>query len=263
MERVHRWTNLAPALVRQGVRAVVENDTTPEIWVYDYIDSWGGDWGVSAADVIDALASIGDVPALNLRINSPGGDYFEGVAIYNALVRHTASVTVHVDALAASAASVIAMSGDRIIMGQGAQMMIHEARSSIFGATAAEMLGAAAMLEQTNSDIAGFYAQRAGGDVEQWRAAVAAETWYTATQAVEAGLADEIAAPPARQDALAALLQATAGQAEIRTPDVRTPENETPAVEADAPSPTALPTAGTLPTLSELISSALHREAVA
>lgn len=193
-----RYSNLVAPLVREGLRTV-QNTAEPELWIYDYIDEWGDpEWGgVSARMVIDALAAIGAVPALSVRLNSPGGSYFEGVAIYNALRRHTATVTVHVDALAASAASVIAMAGDRVIMGQGAQVMIHEARTCEFG-TAEDFRATATMLDQTNEDIAGFYAAKAGGDVATWRAAVAAETWYTAQAAVDAGLADEIAAAPSR-----------------------------------------------------------------
>lgn len=204
MTRRHRWTNLAPALRRDGLVAEV-TAAGAELMIYDYIDSWGGEWGVSAADVLVALDAMGDVGELSVRLNSPGGDYFEGVAIYNALVRHRAQVTVHVDALAASAASVIAMAGNRIVMGTGSQLMIHEARSGIFGATADDMRAQATMLDQTNDDIAGFYAARSGGDIEQWRQAVATETWYTAAQAVEAGLADEIAQPPSRGNAPAAV----------------------------------------------------------
>lgn len=206
MNRRHRWTNLAPALTREGLR-VAATDTAelpvndfgePELMIYDYIDAWGGEWGVSAADVMVALDQLGSVPALAVRLNSPGGDYFEGVAIYNALVRHPANVTIYVDALAASAASVIAMAGNKVVMGQGSQIMIHEARSGLFGATAAEFRAQATMLDQTNDDIAGFYAARTGGDVAAWREAVAVETWYTAAQALDAGLADEVATPPAR-----------------------------------------------------------------
>jgi len=194
--RRHRWTNLAPAPFREGVRAVTAA-SEPELLIYDYIDSWGGEWGVSAAEVLAALDVIGDVPALTVRLSSPGGDYFEGVSIHNALLRHPATVTVHVDALAASAASVIAMAGDRVVMGQGAQIMIHEAASAAFG-RADDMRACAVMLDQTNDDIAGFYAARTGGDVAAWREAVRQETWYTAAQAVAAGLADEVATPPAR-----------------------------------------------------------------
>lgn len=274
-----RWTNLVKPLTREGVRVLlpgaereakvlgehanipdylpaVGNVATPELWIYDVIDSWGGDWGVSAADVIDALQLIGDVPEISVRINSPGGDYFEGVAIHNALVRNGARVTVYVDALAASAASVIAMAGDEIVMGPGSQLMIHEASSMAYG-TAADFRHAAQMLDQTNDDVAGFYAARAGGDQATWRQAVAVETWYTAAQAVAAGLADRVAE---RSSAVAAAAPASpdlrnpeASSQEISSPDIMS-SSTSPVVDDPQP-PAALPTAGF--TLSELISSAL------
>lgn len=283
--RRHRWTNLAPAPLREGVRAVTAA-AEPELLIYDYIDSWGGEWGVSAAEVIAALDAIGDVPALTVRLSSPGGDYFEGVGIHNALLRHPATVTVHVDSLAASAASVIAMAGDRVVMGQGAQIMVHEAASATFG-RADDMRACAVMLDQTNDDIAGFYAARTGGDVATWRESVRQETWYTAAQAVAAGLADEVATPPARVTpppaeapaaaARPAPLAASCGgscSSSSPTPDGSAPQQpaehatpvppavapETSAPEAAAPPPAELPTAGS--SLTELIRSAVRGEAV-
>lgn len=265
--RRHRWQNLAPAPVREGVRTVVENVSEPELLIYDYIDSWGGEWGVSASEVIAALDAIGDVPALNVRLASGGGDYFEGVAIYNALVRHPATVTVHVDSYAASAASVIAMAGDRIVMGLGAQIMVHEAVAGAVG-RADDMRAAAVMLDQTNDDIAGFYAARTGGDAAMWREAVRSETWYTAAQAVAAGLADEVATPPTRQApapaeapaaaARPAPLAASCGGSCSPPPPEAAPQSSAP--EADAPPPAELPTAG--PPITELIRSAVRGKAV-
>lgn len=247
MTRRNRWTNLATPQVREGIRAQVQTGVG-EICIYDVIDSWGGEWGVSAAEVSAALATLGGASTVDVRLNSPGGDYFEGVTIAHALARYSGVVTVHVDGLAASAASVVAMGGDRIVMAQGSQMMIHEASSMAWG-TAAEMRHTADMLDQTNSDIAAMYAQRTGGSVDEWRAAVAAETWYTAVQAVAAGLADEVMSLPAR-----APEQDIAAQA----PPLVTKAPETPAPTADAPPPAALPTAGL--DLAELIRSAVHRD---
>jgi ATP-dependent protease ClpP protease subunit len=190
--------NLATPQVREGVRMAAVQATAAEqapieadLFIYDVIDGWGGDWGVSAMDVVNLLNEFdGDV--LNVRLNSPGGDFFEGVAILNALQRHSATVNVYVDGLAASAASVIAMAGDKRVMGLGAQLMVHEASTIAIG-TAADMLKTAEMLEQTNDDIAALYAQCAGGEVADWRQKVAAETWFTASSAVECGLATEMA----------------------------------------------------------------------
>jgi ATP-dependent protease ClpP protease subunit len=254
MTRRNRWTNLATPQLREPIRAQVQSDGTAEICIYDVIDGWGGEWGVSAGEVTEALAGLGKVKAVALRLNSPGGDYFEGVTIAHALARHPAVVTVYVDGLAASAGSVIAMGGDRIVMAQGSQMMIHEASSMAWG-TASEMRRTADMLDQTNSDIATMYARRTGGDVATWRAAVAAETWYTAAQAVAAGLADEVTQLPARvPDAPTLAPAALARRADAPTHVAP----QTPAQPPAAPPPAALPTAGV--NLAELISSAVRRD---
>src|SRR4030095_8722806 len=101
------------------------NQTVPadaEIMVYDEI----GMWGVSAADFDRELKALGDVKSINMRINSPGGDSFAGIAIYNTLQAHPATITTRVDGIAASAASLIAMAGDKIIMPDNTFMLVHE-----------------------------------------------------------------------------------------------------------------------------------------
>jgi ATP-dependent protease ClpP protease subunit len=180
----------APALAGPPLKAVRIDNAADEatVWVYDVI----GDWGVSAAELVPAIESI-SAPAITVRVNSPGGDYFAGVAIANALVRHPAAVTVHVDALAASAASVIAMAGDEIVMHPGAQMMIHDALTVTMG-NAAEHTKTATLLDSASQDIAGVYAARSGlHDAEHFRAQMRAETWLTAESAVAAGLATRVA----------------------------------------------------------------------
>lgn len=160
-----------------------------ELWIYDYIDSWGGYWGISAAEVVEQLAEI-TAPRIDVHINSPGGDVFEGIAIRRALVAHDAGIYVSVDSLAASIASVIAMAGDTIGMDSAAMMMIHDASGFAYG-KAADMLSMANLLDKVSDVIAGVYADRAGGTVKDWRTRMLAETWYTAAEAIEAGLADE------------------------------------------------------------------------
>lgn len=168
---------------RQWFRIEAKADSA-DVFVYDEI----GYWGTSAADFAQQLAAL-DVKTINLRINSPGGEVFDGIAIHNALMNHPAKVNVSVDGLAASIASVICMAGDSITMQQGAQMMIHDASGFAFG-NAADMRALADVLDQLSDTIAGFYAERAGGTVTSWRDTMRAETWYTADEAVKAGLAD-------------------------------------------------------------------------
>lgn len=180
------------------------------VWIYDFI----GCGGVSAAELAPELATLKS-DKITVRVNSPGGDYFDGVAIANALARHPATVDVHVDGLAASAASIVAMAGDHVVMHPGAQMMIHDALTLTVG-NAAEHEKTARLLDSASADIAALYASRAGGTADEWRTRMVAETWFTSPEAVAAGLAHEAPtaddAAPAKSEAepaprWAALLQ--------------------------------------------------------
>ncbi len=152
-----------------------------DISIYDEI----GFWGVTAADFVKELGSI-QAAALNIRINSPGGDVFDGIAILNALRSHPADKTVIVDGLAASAASFIAMAGDTVKMSPQSMMMIHDASGLCMG-NAADMRDLADLLDKTSENI--------GKPADHWREQMLAETWYTDQEAVDAGLADEILTP--------------------------------------------------------------------
>lgn len=157
----------------------------------------GGDWFGDGATPENVVRDIQDFTGstLNVRINSPGGAVFDGIAIANALRAHPANVTIYVDGLAASIASVIAVSGDKTVMMPNTQMMIHNASGVCFG-MASDMRKAADMLDSVTGNIADAYTDRAGGERADWLARMEAETWYTAAEAVAAGLADEVA--PAR-----------------------------------------------------------------
>ncbi|MGB7363140.1 MAG: head maturation protease, ClpP-related [Rhodococcus sp. (in: high G+C Gram-positive bacteria)] len=164
-------------------------DGSAEILIYDEIgDSWWG--GVSAKDFVRDIIAI-DADTITIRINSPGGDVFDGIAIMNAIKAHPATVTVYVDGLAASAASFIAMAGNDIIIRRNAEMMIHDPSGFCYG-NAADMTDLAAQLDRIGTNIATMYADRAGGTVESWRDLMLAETWYSAEEAVTAGLADRV-----------------------------------------------------------------------
>src|SRR5262245_8969950 len=157
-----------------------------EVYIYDEI----GYWGTTAKDFVDELHAV-TAPRIDLHINSPGGDVFDGVAIYQALKDHPAEVISQVDSLAASAASFIAMAGPRIVMTRNATMIIHDAFGIGIG-NAADMRDRADRLDKVSENIADIYFQRAGGTVTAWRDAMRAETWYSADEAVAAGLADEV-----------------------------------------------------------------------
>ncbi|WP_055696496.1 head maturation protease, ClpP-related [Streptomyces silaceus] len=162
-----------------------------EVMLYDEIGGW---FGATADEFIADLRGV-TAPKLRVRINSPGGSVFEGIAIANALRSHPANVTVQVDSVAASIASVIAMSGDRIEMAPNAMLMIHDASGVCLG-DAADMEEMAELLGLISDNIADAYAARAGGTRAQWREAMQQETWYLPEDAVAAGLADEALAKP-------------------------------------------------------------------
>jgi len=160
-----------------------------DIWIYDEI----GYFGITAADFVQELQSI-QQPIINLHLNTPGGDVFDGIAIFTALKNSPAQVNIYVDALAASIGSVIAMAGDRIVMAKHSRMMIHEAFGLAIG-NADDMRKMSQRLDSTSDIIASIYADRAGGDQAAWRQRMKDETWFTDQQAVDAGLADEVGSP--------------------------------------------------------------------
>lgn len=149
--------------------------------------------GVNAQDLAADLDEI-TAPKIRVEINSPGGDVWDGIAIYNALRAHPAEVTTRVDGMAASIASVIAQAGDRRVMLGGSQMMIHNASGLTIGDANvhAEMVE---VLRQQDRVIAGIYAERSGSPADEFATLMDAETWMTATEAVERGLADEVVEP--------------------------------------------------------------------
>ena len=155
--------------------------------IYDAIGGW---FGIRVSDLVKELAAV-EADEIEVFLNSPGGDAFGGLAIMNALRRHGATVTVHVDGLAASAASMVAMGGDEVVMGRGAQMMIHDTSTIAWG-PAAVMEKTRKLLDKLSNSYAHVYAARAGGTRDEWREAMKAESWYTAEEAVEAGLANRL-----------------------------------------------------------------------
>lgn len=165
----------------------IENSASGStVFLYDEV----GLFGVSASEFTKDLRAI-KAPTIDLHVSSPGGDIFDGMAIYNAIRTHPATVNVHIDGLAASAASFIAQAGDRISIARNAQMMVHEGHAVCAG-DAADMRKCAGLLDKCSDNIASIYSERAGGTVEHWRNVMRAETWYTADEAVRAGLADEV-----------------------------------------------------------------------
>lgn len=187
----------ADVLCAVVVRQVTDEPGKASLRLYGPIDSWGGPWGVSASEVAAALDALDEsVTDITVRINSVGGSCFEGLAILNLLRAHPARVTAVVDGIAASAASFIATGVDETVMSPGTTMMIHDPWSSVWGCNAEEMRKAAGVLDKIASSMADLYAEAAGGTADAWRAVMVEETWYTAEEAVAAGLAQRVGVVP-------------------------------------------------------------------
>lgn len=180
------------------VRGEGEASKTAELVIYDFIgsDPWSGG-GVGARQVVDQLAGLGDVEQLDVRINSPGGDVADGTAIYNALSRLKAHVVVHVDGLAASIATLIAMAGDEIRTAENAMWMVHQPWTVAAG-DAGEMRRTADVLDRFWSAMLTTYSRRTGSSAGTITGRVEAgggEWWMTSAEAVEAGFADVVSEP--------------------------------------------------------------------
>lgn len=163
-----------------------------DVFIYGEIVSYQWDESdTTATSFKKELDNLGDVADINLYINSPGGSVFEGVAIHNMLKRHKAAVTVHVDALAASIASVIAMAGDTIVMPKNSMLMIHNPWTFAMG-NAAELRKVADDLDRIGGSAFQTYIQKAGDKLSETKLQemLDAETWLSADEAYEFGLCD-------------------------------------------------------------------------
>lgn len=171
------------------VRAAAEEDRS--ISIYDVIgfDFWTGE-GTTAKRVAGALRSIGKGP-VTVNLNSPGGDMFEGLAIYNLLREHPGEVTVKVLGMAASAASVIAMAGDQVQVARAGFLMIHNAWVVASG-NRNDLKDFADWLEPFDNAMADIYAARTGLDTKKVGKLMDAETWIGGSEAVDMGFADEL-----------------------------------------------------------------------
>ena len=164
-------------------------DSGAEVLIYDEI----GAYGISAKGFLAELGALPDDSAIDLRLNSPGGSVFDAVAIHNALSRHAGTVTVWIDGIAASAASYIAMAGDEIVMPENAFLMIHDPSGLVMG-TAADMRDMAGTLDKIAAACCAATRPDPASPKTRSRL-MAAETWFDAAEALEAGLATRMAEP--------------------------------------------------------------------
>lgn len=163
-----------------------------KVEIYDQIGpSWAG--MIDSKSVSQALNEAGALDEIDVHINSPGGSAFDGLAINNILKAHPAKVRVHIDGVAASAASLIAMAGDSITMPKNALMMIHEAATFAYGMKS-DLTKAADMLDKTNAAAVATYADKTKKPSEEIAKLMADETWFTGDEAVAAGFADRTTA---------------------------------------------------------------------
>ena len=179
---------LDPGFAAFEVKALASDK--PTISIFDRI---GADYegnGVTAARVAAALRSIGN-KAATVEINSPGGNYFEGVAIYNLLRRHPQAIDVQILGIAASAASIIAMAGDTVAIAHNAEIMIHQAQGVFFG-NADDMEVAIPVLRKLDAAMVDVYAARTGKGGDELLQMMRAETYIGGRDAVAAGFADTL-----------------------------------------------------------------------
>lgn len=170
-----------------------EDDSKPvELLIYDQIGKdWWDNSGVDARTFAEALAEIDAKRKIIVAINSPGGNVWDGLAIFNRLETRKKYVTTRIDGIAASIASVIALAGSDVQIPRNALMMIHDPSGLVVG-TADDMRQLAEQLDIHADVLADIYAEKAGGTVKEWRAKMREETWFTGTEAKEAGLADTV-----------------------------------------------------------------------
>lgn len=175
---------------RTWYRMALDKGSTATSATIDIFDDIGY-FGVTVKDFRDDLNALGDVEKITLRINSPGGEVFEAVAIFTLLQMHPAEVTVQVIGVAASSASFLAMVGDTIQIAENAYFMVHLPSTMAWG-DEKELRKALTMLEKVRDQMVSAYSKRTGLDPEEVEDMMSEETWFSADEAVEAGLADEV-----------------------------------------------------------------------
>ncbi|WP_035552134.1 head maturation protease, ClpP-related [Burkholderia sp. 9120] len=179
-----KWWDIRALTNAQGT-------SVAEIRIYDEIGFWGTDAKTFVARLDEVAAGADEIV---VAINSPGGDVFDAFAIYNALRRYAGRVTTRVDGVAASAASLVTMAGDRVVMPENAMLMIHNPWTVAAG-TSTDLRATADSMDKARDGILAAYRNKSGKSDEELTAMLDAETWMTAAEAKEAGFADEIEAP--------------------------------------------------------------------
>ena len=181
-----------------------------EILLYGEIgfDWWSGE-GTTASSFAESLQQLGDVSKVVVKINSPGGDVWDGLTIHNQLAQLEVPVEVRIEGIAASAASIVAIAGDSVLMAKASQMMIHNAWTMVAG-NASGLREVADLLDKVDGQLADLYASKGGKDRAEYLTAMASDTYMVPDEAIAMGLADGIIEPPQKAT------KASAGETPVR-----------------------------------------------
>jgi len=185
--RIHNRSPFQPRSMAK--KAVINNKAKKDeatLYIYDEI----GYWGVMPEDFVKEL-NDSSANTVHIRFNSPGGSVFDGTAMYNAIKRHKSKTVSHIDGLAASIASVIALGADEVVMAENAFLMVHEPWSMIMG-NADDMREEADLLDKVGGTIMNTYIKKTGMKESEIKDLVRSETWMTAEEALEMGFIDSI-----------------------------------------------------------------------
>lgn len=199
-----RAMNLAPRALGPGhLRLAAEQEKEARLYVYGDIGGWYD--AITADSVVRELATLDSETDLHAHINSPGGSVFEGIAIYNAMAMHKGKVFVHIDGIAASIASVIAMAGDEIHIAEAASFMVHSPWTVMAG-NAKALRKEADVLDVLEAGLLDIYASRTGADRDALAKWLDEETWFRGQAAVDAGFASAMVPAKKGEDAKKAML---------------------------------------------------------
>ena len=173
---------------------LVRNEDTGDstLYIYDVIDAW---WGVASLDVAKSIAALDPKSTLHLRVNSPGGDVFEGRAIRTAIAQFAGKTIAHIDGLAASAATTIVDGADEIEISEGGFYMIHNGWTFAMG-NKAELRKTSDLLEKVDNAIIADYAKRTGVEAKQIAQWMDDETWFSAQESIDHGFVNRLATLP-------------------------------------------------------------------
>ncbi len=181
-----RLFNLVKGETRFDIKLAATATERTKVYLYDEISPWG----ILASDFVRELSGLGNED-IDLHVNSPGGDVFEGLAMLNTIRAYPGHVRAVVDGIAASAASFLIMGADEIVVQPNAEIMIHDAWGMCLG-NSSDMIDMAGRLDKVSDNIATVYAGRTKQDAAHWRGEMRAEIWYSAEDAVDVGLADRV-----------------------------------------------------------------------